>query len=315
MPGAEAGALAGTAPGRYLTDFAGMAGPSERIEIGGVVFDPVSGELERPGPDGRPEIRRLPPQPARLLALLAARPGEVVSREEIRAELWAGVQVDFDQGLHFCVRQVREALGDTAAESRFIETLPRRGYRLAAPVAEPAGRPPARGRRRAAALLAAGALAMLALPAILWLLTGPHRAPAGAAASPVSVAILPFRPPAGTPAPEGHAAIAERILLRLNAAAGEGLALIGPTTTGAYADGPAELRRLIAEIEPHYVLHGRYLAEPAGVRLLGELIRTADGAHVWVDSYDRLDDPGAIADAIADGVHGRLAAGGPPSGR
>lgn len=89
------------------------------------------------------ELRRggvpvgLRPQPARLLRFLAERPGVVVTREELCAALWpAGTFVRFDQGLNSCVKQVRAALGDRPERPRFIETLPRRGYRFLVPVIE-----------------------------------------------------------------------------------------------------------------------------------------------------------------------------------
>ena len=73
---------------------------------------------------------RLQPQPFKVLALLAAQPGEVVTREEIQSTVWpAGTFVDFEQSLNFCIRQIRSALGDSALHPRYVETLPRRGYR------------------------------------------------------------------------------------------------------------------------------------------------------------------------------------------
>jgi TolB-like protein len=78
---------------------------------------------------------KLAPQPARVLALLASRPGELVSREEIRRELWGdSTFVDFERNLNSCLNAIRAVLGDRAHSSRFIETLPRRGYRFIAPV-------------------------------------------------------------------------------------------------------------------------------------------------------------------------------------
>src|SRR6185436_20072695 len=78
---------------------------------------------------------KLPPQPLKVLELLARRSGEVVTRNEIREHVWHGdTFVDFEQGLNFCIRQIRETLGDTADAPRFIETLPRRGYRFLMPV-------------------------------------------------------------------------------------------------------------------------------------------------------------------------------------
>lgn len=103
------------------------------LRFGRFELDPRSGELRQNG-----ELVKLPPQPFKVLALLAGREGQVVSRNEIREQIWSGETfVDFDQGLNFCIRQIREALGDDAEAPRFVETLPRRGYRFLMPV-EPA---------------------------------------------------------------------------------------------------------------------------------------------------------------------------------
>jgi DNA-binding winged helix-turn-helix (wHTH) protein len=85
---------------------------------------------------------RIQPQPFKLLCLLTNRPGVLVTREEIQAALWAGdTFVDFDQGVNFAIKQVREALGDRAESSIYIQTVPKRGYRFVAPVT-PAAAPP-----------------------------------------------------------------------------------------------------------------------------------------------------------------------------
>lgn len=100
--------------------------------------DPATGELRKSG------VRlRLPDQPFRVLILLLERPGELVTREEIRQKLWpADTFVDFDHGLNTVINRLRETLGDSASNPRFIETLARRGYRFLAPV-EIAGSVPA----------------------------------------------------------------------------------------------------------------------------------------------------------------------------
>ena len=78
---------------------------------------------------------RIQPQPFRLLCLLTNRPGLLVTREEIQAALWPGdTFVDFDQGVNFAIKQVREALGDRAEDSLYVQTVPKRGYRFLAPV-------------------------------------------------------------------------------------------------------------------------------------------------------------------------------------
>jgi DNA-binding winged helix-turn-helix (wHTH) protein/tetratricopeptide (TPR) repeat protein len=130
----------------------------------------------------------LQPQPARLLELLARRSGEVVSREEIRRHLWGeDTFIEFEQGLNFSIRKIRIALEDSAAQPRFLETLPRRGYRFLVPVrVEPAALPsPApeavTGRvndRRGARRILSRAAAGLALGLML-LATQPDRQPAG----------------------------------------------------------------------------------------------------------------------------------------
>jgi DNA-binding winged helix-turn-helix (wHTH) protein/tetratricopeptide (TPR) repeat protein len=101
------------------------------LRFGEFEFHAASGELFRRG-------RRvaLQPQPAKLLALLAGRAGELVTREEIRAALWGDdLHVEVDQGINFCVRQLRFALGDPGERPVWIETLPRRGYRFRGPLA------------------------------------------------------------------------------------------------------------------------------------------------------------------------------------
>ncbi|OLC78077.1 MAG: hypothetical protein AUH72_16520 [Acidobacteria bacterium 13_1_40CM_4_65_8] len=102
------------------------------IRFGDFEFDERAGELRRNG-----TTTRLEPQPARVLALLVERAGEVVTRAELQQRVWSGdTFVDFDRGLNYCIAQIREALGDSASEPRFVETLPRRGYRFIAPVHE-----------------------------------------------------------------------------------------------------------------------------------------------------------------------------------
>lgn len=105
---------------------------AELVGFGTFELDLGSGELRRAG------LRvRLAPQPGKLLATLIRHAGEIVSREELRRELWSdGTHVDFDRSLNFCVNQLRQCLGDIARAPRFIETIPRVGYRFLAPVTQ-----------------------------------------------------------------------------------------------------------------------------------------------------------------------------------
>src|SRR6187401_1093143 len=104
--------------------------PPDLYRFGSFELHQASGELRQHG-----DLVKLAPQPAKVLGLLVRRAGEVVTRDQFREHVWAGdTFVDFEQGLNFCVRQIREALGDTAEAPRYIETLPRRGYRFLLPV-------------------------------------------------------------------------------------------------------------------------------------------------------------------------------------
>jgi len=108
------------------------------LRFGRFELDLVRQELRRDG-----ARVRLQPQPFKLLALLARRPGDLVTREELQRALWGeSTFVDFQQGLGFCVRQVRSALGDAARSPVYLETLPRRGFRFLAPVRTLAPGPP-----------------------------------------------------------------------------------------------------------------------------------------------------------------------------
>ena len=109
-----------------------MSGPQPRSTVRFGVFEANldSGELRKSGV--KIKVQDLP---FRFLAVLLERPGEVVTREELRETLWPdGVYVDFDRSLNAAVSRIRDALSDSAETPRFVETLPRRGYRFVAPV-------------------------------------------------------------------------------------------------------------------------------------------------------------------------------------
>lgn len=100
-----------------------------RLRFGNYELDSRSGKLLC---DGQPV--KIQPQPLRVLAVLAEHPGEIVSREQLRERIWGDATfVEFDQGLNYCIRQIRVALGDDALEPAYIETLPKQGYRFIAP--------------------------------------------------------------------------------------------------------------------------------------------------------------------------------------
>ena len=110
-------------------------------------LDPRSGVLTRNG-----LAVPLQAQPSRVLAYLVDHAGAVVSREELRRAIWGEAWVDFDQGLNYCIRQIRIALEDDARSPRYLQTLPQRGYRFIAAVN--AAAPPPRRMMRPALIAA-----------------------------------------------------------------------------------------------------------------------------------------------------------------
>ena len=102
------------------------------LRFGAFELDLSTAELRKSG-----VALSLPRQPLRILAMLASHPGQLVTREQIQQEIWGSETfVDFEQGLNFAINKIRAALGDNAESPRYVETLPRRGYRFIAPVEE-----------------------------------------------------------------------------------------------------------------------------------------------------------------------------------
>lgn len=159
-----------------------------RYRFGEFELLPASGELFRGG-----ERVPLQHQPAELLALLAREPGRAVSREEIREAIWgAETFVDADQGINYCIRQIRQALDDDAAEPRFVETVPRVGYRFLAPVVTE--EEPLRRRRSRALRTGAVAAALVAAAAVVAFLVASRVAEDREASTAASEAAAPRRP-------------------------------------------------------------------------------------------------------------------------
>ncbi|HZT71712.1 MAG TPA: tetratricopeptide repeat protein [Terriglobia bacterium] len=192
-----------------------------RFRFDGFELDPIGGELWKEG--RRVKLQDLP---MRLLVLLVERSGEVVTREEVRQRLWPeGTYVDFDSGLAVAVRKVREALRDDSSEPRFIETIPKRGYRFLAKVEqlstfpseperipvdpipeEPIVAPDVTHSRSAWYRVGLASILLLALSAALFSLYRKHQVRARSATSPNtnfqspvrrSIAVLGFRNLAG----------------------------------------------------------------------------------------------------------------------
>jgi len=247
-------------------------------------------------------VLRLRGQPLDVLEAVVERPGEVVTREDLRRRLWPdGTTVDFDHSLNTAVNKLRDVLRDSVHEPRFIETLPRVGYRFLAPVewrapgpgeetatppdASPsttgppgAERPPG-GRRpgRAAAI----AVALVAVTAAAWRLSSPRPGPGR-----TMIAVLPFDNLSGDPELEYLSdGFTEEILTVLGKQGG-GLGVIGRTSVMRYKRTKEPIDAIGRSLGVEYVVEGSIRREVAGFRVSAQLIRVRDQTHVWAESYD-----------------------------
>lgn len=276
--------------------------------FGQFTLDADTGSLTRDG-----VAVRLQPQPARVLALLLARAGEVVSRDELRQQIWgADTFVDFERGLNFCIAQIRSALGDSADSPRFVETLPKRGYRFIAPVtdAEDAKRlapapqevPDTRRRlsRRGLTVTAVLVVAIVASVATLAL--------RGRRDTPVRIAVVPFDNETGdTDYDRIAGGVADATVARL--ATPERLPKVSVIGNAAVLRRPRafrDLKTIGQELNADYVVLAQVKTDSGRVRLIAHLIRVSDEAHVWANTFDRatfgLDAQAELAEAIADAV-------------
>lgn len=260
--------------------------------FGTFTFDDGEWALTRDG-------RRVPlePQPARALGLLLARAGAVVSRDELRGEIWgAGTHVDVDRGLAYCIGQLRAALGDSGENPRFVQTLPRRGFKFIAPVHRDGEVTPAALTADhamstapivvtpwvAAVVIAAVTLIVVAAGVLMTARDRPARRPI--------VAVAMFENETGEPA---H----DRVVAGLADAVVERLTAIGTNRVGVDGNAgilrrPREARdwRAVArDTGAAYLVSGQLQSKPQLLSLLVQLIRLDDGTHVWVQRIARTD--------------------------
>ena len=302
--------------------------PSVRtVRVGEFEFCRESGMLTRA--DGVGE--RLAPKPAALLTMLLERRGGLVTRTELREHLWSDVTVDFDNSLNYCVRQVRQAFGDSAVTPRYIETVPGRGYRLrpehfpleAEPpevardvqppemelpvpqltVVEPSESDAARRGTSRRTWLAALAIGAATLGAGGWWLAGRD----GGAR--LRIAILPFVQPAMSPALALRCSQLEaRTLAGLTTLGRDFADVVGPRTTGPLAAENLPPRRVAATLGAHHVVAARIIGEAANAEILFELIRTSDGAHLYARRVSDVSPVDAVAETIVSGMLAALVA-------
>jgi TolB-like protein/DNA-binding winged helix-turn-helix (wHTH) protein/Tfp pilus assembly protein PilF len=275
------------------------------LRFGTFELDLASGELRKGG-----ALVKLPSQPFELLALLASRPGQVVSREEIRQALWSDrTFVDFDRSINFCVNQIREALGDDSHSPRYIETLPRKGYRFIAPAPEAGGEPEkaqvlesglasglVRLRRWLPGAAAALVLVAIALAVYVW-------ASSQRMAKPIeSLAVLPLENLSHDPEQDYFAeGMTDELITDL--AKISALRVISRTSVMQYKDTKKPVPQIARELNVDAVLEGTVTRDQNRVRITAQLIRAAPEKHIWAENYEAsLSGILTVQDAVANAV-------------
>jgi TolB-like protein/DNA-binding winged helix-turn-helix (wHTH) protein/Flp pilus assembly protein TadD len=270
----------------------------------------------------------------KLLGILLEHPGEVVTREELRGRVWPDESFgDFDQALNIAIGKLRTALGDSAENPRFIETLPKRGYRFIADVsvleadARPkklesvAGDPPAieSGQtlqvaglavaRKRRLWLTRGAIVALAIVIIIsfsilsvWLFRSRGPAPAGIR----SLAVLPLENLSGD-ASQNYFADGMTDELITDLAQISALRVISRTSVMAYKGARKPLPQIARELNVDAVVEGTVLHSGDQVRITAQLIEASTDKHLWSQSYegelrDTLALQSRVASAIADQI-------------
>ena len=261
---------------------------------------------------------KLQDQPFRVLALLVAQAGQVVTREELRQKIWpSDVYVAFDQGLNNAVKKVRDVLGDSADNPRFIETLARQGYRFLAPVSvvqprssEPSSRLDV-GAIRTAVIGLTAACVLVALAYSTW-----HRYSLRARSSSgkAILAVLPFDNLSHDPDQEFFSdGLTEEMIAQLGKLNQEWLRVIARGSVAKYKGSSLDVGQIGKELHADYLLQGSIRRAPDRVRITVQLIQVRDQTDLWTQSYDReLRDILALQDSvartIADQIHITLTA-------
>ena len=259
-------------------------------------LDPRSGELERDGVGVR-----LQEQPLQALLLLLERTGDVVTREELRRRIWQDETfVDFDHGVNSIVKRLRDALGDSAENPVFIETLPRRGYRflvqveaiapVSAPKAPVGATPPdatTGTQRRGWGIAAAIVVVSLAAAAyIAFRLMSPRAA--APATRQVRLAVLFFENLTGHQDQQFSAdGLHEEMISRLGRMQPGRLAVIARTSVMPYRDASKSIATIARELDVDFVLEGSVRQAGERFRITAQLIRADDQSHLWTATYDR----------------------------
>ena len=277
--------------------------------------DLKTGELRRAG-----QPVKLQPQPFKVLALLLSRPGQLVTQDEMREELWGSdTFVDFEQGLRFCIRRIRSALADDPRQPRYVETVPRRGYRFVAPLepaevaaTEPAapepGSAPAQQREfeidreqprpRRGAVMAVGLAAVVVATLLIWQPWRPSRPP-----DPItSLAVLPLANLSGDSEQDYVAEGLTDLLINELTQIGS-LRVISRRSTMQYQDTRETIPDIASDLGVDAVIEGSVASSGGRIRVIVQLVHGSTDDHVWARTYEReLEDALVLQQEIASHV-------------
>ena len=263
-----------------------------------VLFDPHEGSLS-----DRTEVRidtgellkhghrvRLQRQPFQVLSALLLRPGELVTRDELRDQVWQeGTFVEFEHGLNAAINRLRDALSDNADKPRYIETLPRRGYRFIAAVGS----------------AAAPARALTPVKPIRPGDSGSHRTRDSGRVA------LRKTPGAGAEREYLADGLTEEVIAALGQIDPEHLSLIGRTSMMTYKGTKKPLAEIAGELGAAFLVESSLRAEGTRLRVTSRLIRASDQIQVWSESYDSeprslLEFERELSAVVARQIHLRL---------
>jgi TolB-like protein len=193
---------------------------------------------------------RMEEKPFQILEILLERAGHVVTRRTLRERLWPDTVVGYEHGLNTAINKLRDLLGDAARSPRFIETLPRLGYRFIAPVVNPLKIVSAEGKRM--------------------------------------LLVLPFESLCGDDEQEFFAeGLTEEMISHLGQLDPKRLGVIARSSAAQYKAAKKSIGEMAAELHVDCVLEGSVRCNGRRVRITGQLIGARDQAHLWSASYDR----------------------------
>ena len=296
-------------------------GHDRLLRFGAFEFDPSALQLRK-----AQRAVRLRPQALKLLRILVAHPRQLITREAIYQELWgADVHVDFEQGVNHTVKQLRAALGDDANAPRYIETMPRLGYRFIAPVefcpggeaspdAAPATTPNGWRARLEGPRVWLAAASVLAMAGLLFLLGSRARDQRAALPASSTLAVIPFDVVNVDGKPEYlGVSLADAVIARL--ATGGAIRVRPVAATRPYNQASSDIRAVGRTLQADYVLTGNLRGTGERVRARLELLHAATARTVWSHTVEvAASDLIGLETAISDSVGSAFQAGGSHAG-